>query len=137
MSNNSGNVVIASPGAIVGQTVNVKTARNIVKVQPPAGTLGADPDACRYVQYLITRYNKLASADKDRAKPFSHGAISRTIEANYGAKWQLLSLADFDRLTGYLQTRIGKTRIAKHNAARGGRSFSSFSEYLRGDQGDC
>jgi len=45
-------------------------------------------------------------------------------------------MADFDRLTGYLQMRIDKTRIAKRNAARDGRSFSSFSEYLRGDQGD-
>lgn len=40
VSNNSGNVVVASPGAIVGQSVNVRSARQIVKVQPPAGTLG-------------------------------------------------------------------------------------------------
>lgn len=134
--NNSGTVVVASPGAIVGQTVNVKASRKVVKVQPPAGTLGADPDASRYVQYLINRYNKLASADTDRAKAFSYGAISRTIEANYGAQWRLLPMADFDQLTDYLQTRISKTRIAKRNAARGGRSFSSFSDYVRGDQDD-
>jgi len=87
VSNNSGNVVVASPGAIVGQTVDVRTTRQIVRVQPPEGTLGADPDTCRYVEYLIRRYNKFASADKDRAKPFHYGAISKTIKANYGAKW--------------------------------------------------
>src|SRR5690606_12180487 len=57
INNNSGNVVVDSPGAIVGRTVNVKTSRRTVQIQPAAGTIGADQDASRYVQHLISRYN--------------------------------------------------------------------------------
>src|SRR5690606_13646342 len=54
------NVVIESPGAIVGQTVHVRTPQKKVIFQSPPGTIGVDGAACRYIEYLIDRYNKLA-----------------------------------------------------------------------------
>jgi hypothetical protein len=129
VSNNSGNVVIDSPGAILAETVNVKTTRKTVKIQPAAGTIGADQEASRYVQHLINRYNEFAGADKTRATKFSYGAISKNIEANFKAPWKMLAMKDFKALCTYLQQRIGRTRIAKSNHAKGINSFSSFEEY--------
>ncbi|MGV0819928.1 HNH endonuclease signature motif containing protein [Martelella sp. AMO21009] len=133
VNNNSGNVVVDSPGAIVGGTVNVKARGRTVRIEPPAGTIGADQDACRYIQYLISRYNKFAMQEPGRATRFSHGAISKNIEHKFGARWKLLSLEHFVPVSEYLHGRIGKTRLAKLNASKGWRSFSSFEEFRRGE----
>ena len=129
VTNNSGNVVIDSPGAIIAKTVNVKTTRNTVKIQPAAGTIGADLKASRYTQHLISRYNEFASADKTRDTKFSYEAISKNIEANFRGPWRMLAIEDFDALCVYLQQRISRTRIAKSNAAKGMKAFSSFEDY--------
>lgn len=129
VTNNSGNVVIDSPGAIIAKTVKVKTTRNTVKIQPAAGTIGADLKASRYTQHLISRYNEFASADKSRDTKFSYGAISKNIEANFRGPWRMLAIEDFDALCVYLQQRISRTRIARSNAAKGMKAFSSFEDY--------
>jgi hypothetical protein len=82
VNNDGGNVAIDSPGAIHAQTINMKTTRKTVKINAPPGTIGADQNASRYIQYLINRYNEFASADKTRASKFSFGAISKNIESN-------------------------------------------------------
>lgn len=129
VNHNIGNVAIDSPGAIQAQTVNVKTTRKAVAINAPQGTIGADQNASRYIQHLISRYNEFASADKTRATKFSYGAISRNIQSNFQAPWKLVSMDDFDALCSYLQQRISRTRIAKSNAAKGYCSFSSFEEF--------
>lgn len=131
VTNNSGNVVIDSPGAIIAATVNVKSTRKTVKIQPAAGTIGADLKASLYIQYMISRYNKFASADKSRDTKFSYGAITKNIEANFGGPWRMLAIDDFDTLCSYLQRRISRTRIAKANVAKGLRAFSSFEDYAQ------
>lgn len=80
---NSGNVAINSPGAVLAQTVHLKTTKRTVKVQAPPGTIGADQHASRYIQHLIGRYNEFASADKTRGTKFSYGVISKNIETNF------------------------------------------------------
>lgn len=128
---NSRNVIVNSPGAILADTVNVKTTRKTVKIQPAFGTIGADQEASRYIQYLIARYNEFASADKGRGTNFSYGAISKNIEKNFRSPWKMLSMTDFQAVCAYLQQRISKTRIAKLNLARGMKAFSSFYEFSR------
>ncbi len=128
--NNSGNVAINSPGAIQASTVNVRTTRRTVSVNAPPGTIGIDQQASRYVQYLIKRYNEFASANNQRTKKFNYGAISKNIESRFGASWKLLPIEKFDAVCEYLQQRISKTIIAKLNASKGYRSFSSYSEFL-------
>lgn len=128
--NNSGNVAINSPGAIQAKTVNVRTTRRAVSVNAPPGTIGADQQASRYVQYLIKRYNEYASANKQRAKKFNYGAVSKNIENRFGSSWKLLSIEKFDAVCEYLQQRISKTIIAKLNTSKGKRSFSTYSEFL-------
>lgn len=131
VTNNSGTVVIGSPGAIIAATVNVKSTRKTVKIQSAAGTIGADLKASRYIQHLISRYNEFASADKSRDRKFSYGAISKNIESNFRGPWRMLAIDDFDALCAYLQQRISRTRIAKANAAKGMKAFSSFEDYLQ------
>lgn len=129
VSHNTGNVAIESPGAILAQTVNVKTTRKTVVVNAPPGTVGADQRASRYIQHLISRYNEFASADKTRGTKFNYGVISKNIETNFRAPWKLVAMENFDALCDYLQKRIARTRIAKSNKAKGHRSFSSFEEF--------
>ena len=107
----------------------MKTTRKTVKVQPAAGTIGADQATSRYIQHLISRYNEFASADKTRGARFSYGAISKNIETNFRAPWRMLAIEDFVALCAYLQQRINRTLIAKSNASKGMKSFSSFEEY--------
>jgi len=130
ITNNTGNIAVNSPGAIQAHTINVKTARRSVTVNPPLGTIGADQQQSRYVQYLIKRYNEFASADKTRASKFHYGALSVNIESRFGAPWKLLPIENFESLCEYLQQRISKTIVAKQNSAKGNRSFSSYPEFL-------
>lgn len=131
INNAGGNVVVDSPGAIVGKTINVRTSRSSVHIQPPAGTIGADQDANRYVQHLINRYNEFASKEPTRASKFSYGALSKNIEHKFGAQWKLLPMAVFADLSLYLQSRIDKTRMAKLNRSKGHSSYSSFTKYAQ------
>lgn len=128
--NNSGNVAINSPGAIQAHTINVKTTKEKLSVNPPPGTIGADQDATRYTLHLITRYNEFASADKTRKTKFSYGAISKNIESNFGAQWRLLPIEKKYLVFEYLQTRILKTRQARINTSKGYPSFSSYEAFL-------
>ncbi|WP_323011063.1 HNH endonuclease signature motif containing protein [Paracoccus sp. (in: a-proteobacteria)] len=129
VSQNTGNVVINSPGAIQAREVHIRTSRRSVSINALPGTIGFDQGASRYVQYLIERYNKFASADRTRASRFNYGAISKNVESNFGAQWRLLSMETFDAVCEYLQKRIERTIIAKTNAAKGMRAYSSYSEF--------
>ncbi len=130
ISDNAGNIAINSPGAIQAHTVNVRTSRRRVAVNPPPGTIDADQQQSRYVQYLIKRYNEYASADKTRATRFNYGVISTNVESRYKAPWKLLSSARFDELCEYLQQRIRKTILGKVNASKGHGVFSTYEEFL-------
>jgi hypothetical protein len=130
IANNSGSVAINSPGSIQAHEVHLRASRRVISVNAPPGTIGADQKSSRYVQYLVNRYNEFSRTDRGRATKFSFGAISKNIEHNFGAQWKLLPLERFDELCSYLQGRIGRTRIAKLNGARGMRAYSSFHEFL-------
>lgn len=130
ITNNSGNVAVNSPGAIQGQNVTIKTSQKKVSIASPQGTIGADQDQTRYVSYLIKRYNEFADRDNTRKTVFNYGAISKNIESNFGGPWRLLSIELFDKVCLYLQGRIAKTRLAKINASKGYRAFSTYEEFL-------
>ncbi|MGH6918077.1 MAG: HNH endonuclease signature motif containing protein, partial [Geminicoccaceae bacterium] len=127
--NNSGHVAIDSPGTIQAHTVNVKATRQRVTFAAPPGTIGADQQASRYVQYLIRRYNEFAASDTPRTG-FSYGAISRSIVSVFGAEWRLLPVEKADALFNYLHSRINRTRLARINKGKGRRSFSTHQEFI-------
>ncbi|WP_144223713.1 HNH endonuclease [Mesorhizobium amorphae] len=127
---NSGGIAISSPGAVVAGTVNLKTANRAVRIQAPAGTIGADQDFSRYVSYLIARYNEFAAADRSRRTTFSYAVVGKRIADVFGAKWQLLSRADFSQVCEYLQAKIDRTLIGRRNKASGQKSYSTFEQFL-------
>ena len=129
-NNNSGNVVVASPGAVVGGVINIRTGGRRPTFHPAEGTIGASGDESRYVQYLIKRYNEFASKEPSRSTKFNYGAIGKNIESKFRAPWQAVSLEWFPDLCIFLQGRISRTRIAKFNAAKGDRSYSTFEEFV-------
>ncbi|MDB5971117.1 MAG: hypothetical protein JWQ90_3567 [Hydrocarboniphaga sp.] len=134
VKNNSGNVAINSPGAIQGHTVNVKTSKKKVVLNSPPGSIGADLQASRYVQYLINRYNKFGADDPTRKTSFSYGAISKNIETTFGSQWKLLPIERAGAVFDYLQNRIARTRQARINQGKAHRSFRSYEEFLAGDE---
>ena len=129
-NNNTGNVVVASPGAVVGGIINIRTSGKRPTFRPADGMIGASGDESRYVQYLIKRYNDFASKVPSRSTNFNHGVIRKNIEPRFRAPWQAVSIERFVDLCLFLQGRINRTRIGKSNASKGYRSFSTFEEFV-------
>lgn len=128
--NNKGNVMFNSPGAIQGQTVNVRNSKKKLSINPPPGSIGSDVNLCGYVSHLINRYNKFASSQPTRKTKFGYGAISKNISDNLGTEWKLLPIEKAPNVIEYLQQRISRTRQAQINKGKGWKAFSTFEEYL-------
>mgnify|MGYP001305375728 CR=1 FL=1 len=130
ITNNSGNIAINSPGTVQAQTITIKTNQKKVSITPPQGTIGADIDMGRYVEYLIKRYNEFAAKDSSRPTRFAYGAIYKNVETQFGGHWKLVPTSMFAAVCLYLQKRISKTRLAKQNASNGYPAFSTYEEFL-------
>lgn len=128
---NKGNVMINSPGAIQGHTVNVTTSKKRISVSPPPGSIGFDVNLRGYIQHLIKRYNEFASSEPSRKTKFSYGAISKNITDIFGTEWKLLPIDKASEVISYLQQRISRTRQSRINKSKGWKSFSTFEEYLK------
>jgi len=131
ISDNSGNVMIDSPGAIQGRTINIKTQRKRISINPPPGTIGDDINRRRYVEYLIKRYNEFAGADPTRKGEFRYGVISKNLEDRFGAPWRILPVDRCEEVIAYLQQRISRTRQALINKGKGWKAYSTFDEFLK------
>jgi hypothetical protein len=131
VNNNTGNVVVASPGAVVGGVINIRTSGGRPTFRAVEGMIGASGDENRYVQYLIKRYNDFASKEPSRSTKFNYGVIRKNIESKFRVPWQSVSLEWFPELCLFLQGRINRTRIGKSNASKGHRSFSTFEEFVQ------
>lgn len=131
VNNNSGNIMVDSPGSIQATTVNIKSSKQNINVLPPSGSIGANSELRAYIEYLIERYNKFASSDPTRKTKFKYGALGKNIKDKFGKKWQLLGEHESKELIDYLQSRITKTRLAKINKGKGHKSFSTFEEFKK------
>jgi len=129
IANNSGKVIVNSPGAIQADTVHIKTAKKSVKIMPPDGTISSDLRMRGYVKHLIDRYHEFAGDDPTRKGQFFYGTLYKNIKKNFGVKWDFVPIRRFEELVDYLQKRINKTRQACINKGRGHKSFSSFEEF--------
>jgi hypothetical protein len=124
------NLMIGSPGAIQGRTINLKTVRNRISITAPPGAIGANTDLSGYIQHLIKRYNEFAGSDPTRRSRFTYAAISSNIEESFGTSWRLLPINKASDVIGYLQRRISRTRQAKVNKGKGWKAFSTYEEYI-------
>lgn len=129
INNNSGNITINSPNSIQGHFVTVKSVKGRTKIEAPPGSLGADRVLNRYIAHLISRYNEFASKDPSRKAKFGFGAITKNIESNFGARWQLLDTGHAQKVIEYLQARINRTRLARINKGKGIQAYSTLEEY--------
>jgi hypothetical protein len=126
---NHGNVAINSPGAMQGRDFHIRTRQKKIAIVPSANAIGASQSHSAYVSHLISTYNKFAGADYSRATKFSYGAISQRLVKNFGTRWQLVALENFEQLCGYLQNCILETRVGSANTAKENPSFSSYENY--------
>ena len=131
IKNNLGNISINSPGSIQGKNVTVNTERKKIKIEAPPGSLGADPVLRKYIAHLISRYNEYASKEPNRKTKFNYGAVSKNVEAKFGARWQLLGGEYAQEIISYLQGRINKTRLARINKGKGYPAYSTLQEYIQ------
>jgi len=120
----AGDLNVTNPGS-----VHVKKAVRNVTVAPVPGTIGADQELLRYVEYLIKRYNEYASKDPFSSRNFSHAAIRSTISSKFGGTVKNISARKAEDLIAYLQERIRKTSIAKANISKGWRAYSTYDEF--------
>jgi hypothetical protein len=131
INHNSGNIAIGSPGAVQAQTINMRTIKKSISVEPPTGTIGADGLRAGYIQYLINRYNKFASQQPGRCRKFSYGAIGDNLRTKFGTNWKLLSIERFHDVVAELHRRIDRTKVARINKGKDQKSYSTFPEFIR------
>jgi hypothetical protein len=129
ITNNSGKVIVNSPGAVQADTIHFNTVKKNLKVMPPGGTISSDLRMIGYVKHLVKRYHEFAGGDTTRKGTFSYAALYKNIEDKFGVKADFVPTTRFDELVEYLQKRIDKTRQACFNKGKGHKSYSSFQEY--------
>lgn len=121
-------VVVAQSGA----QVTIKASRVKVEQAPLEGSVGANPDAKRYILYLIDRYHQFARADRTRTGAYNYARIHQSIKTKFRAKWDHLPITMFPDLYRFLQQRIDGTILGKVRKARGQASYSDLDEYIAG-----
>jgi hypothetical protein len=93
----------------------------------PPGSIGSSLSHLKYVKHLIDRYHEFAKQQPGRK--FAFPAIYSAIKKDYGAKWDLIALHQFEDLSIYLQRKVDRTRQGSINRGKGIRNYSTFDEY--------
>lgn len=122
-----GNLILNSPGAVQVHTLVVKSSRKSVKTPAPSGSIATNLSARNYVIHLIKRYNEFASQQPGR--DYGYGRIYKTIEREFGAKWDYISLDLFGSLSLFLQKRIDGTYRGRINRGNAIPNYSTYEEY--------
>ncbi len=124
-----GHVMLNSPGGVQATgNVVIKPQRTTIRLNPPYGTLASDRIRRNYIKHLIDRYHEFASQQPGRK--FSYPAIYAEIKKQFGAKWEYISLALFDELSFFLQSRIDRTMLGRMNRGKRQRNYSTYTEFL-------
>ena len=116
---------------IVANSVTFK-AGSKAKVNPPQGTVGADPIRKNYMAYLLDTYHDCRMADKSFGcfTPYNPGEIRKNIIRQFArAGLYHVPLHRFEEVCEYITGRIDRTILAKTRHARGQRMYCSFSEF--------
>mgnify|MGYP001160562095 CR=1 FL=1 len=121
-------IILAQSGA----QVTVKTGRVKIEQAPLEGSVGANPDANRYIRYLIDKYHKFASADRTRVEPYRYARIHQSIKTKFRAKWDHLPIAMLPDLYRFLQGRIDATILGKVRKSKGQANYRDWSTYIAG-----
>lgn len=125
---------------ITGSTFKGDIAQNITRITTPKaprtahppGSLGADLSKKGYVDYLLGQYFEFRKADGSygSARPFSYAEIHKTIQREFGHKTFFMPVEFFERLVEFLQFRINRTILGKHNSSRNIPNYHSYEDHL-------
>ncbi|WP_424930694.1 HNH endonuclease [Amaricoccus tamworthensis] len=114
---------------VVANNISVLAPRASVRVAPMSGTISADFLRRNYAKYLIDRYHEFKQAEVGKGN-VRYAILYKSIERQFGAKWDNLSIEKFDALVGYLQQKIDGTRLGKTRKARGQGRYSTFQDHM-------
>lgn len=120
-------VNIGKADTIHAKTVNVGKSGKSPNIQPPPGAIASSLAHRTYAKHLVDRYHEFASDQPGRT--FSYPAIYANIKKMFGAKWDLIPIESFLKLTNYLQGRIDNTRLGRINRSKGHPNYSTFEEF--------
>jgi hypothetical protein len=130
--NTGGNVAYKSPGAIQAQTLNLKTTKKTLRINPPGDAIGAFAERASYIEYLIGKYQDYQELDVEKEGRGKYVLIYNAIRGRYGSKWQTIPVGRFDDLMSFLQRRIDNTRIGRIRKGRSQKRYHSFEEHGQG-----
>lgn len=115
----------------VAELIKVLTIQHAHRLPPSSErTIGDDPNASRYIAYLLRRYNEFAKKEYNAPGNFNFKAISQNLESRYRSHWKLLPSGRFQHICLYLQRRIDRTKIAQSNSSKGRASYRSYPRFL-------
>lgn len=115
---------------VIANKVEIKTTKNVVKINPPLDTIALSANHRNYIKYLIDRYHEFKKAEVG-SKEMKYGIFYHSIKKEFGSKWDLLPLNKFDPLVEYIQRRINNTILGRNKKKNNIRIFSTFEEFLK------
>lgn len=115
---------------VIANKVEIKTTKNVVKINPPLDTIASSANHRNYIKYLIDRYHEFKKAEVG-SKEMKYGIFYHSIKKEFGSKWDLLPLNKFDPLVEYIQRRINNTILGRNKKKNNIRIFSTFEEFLK------
>lgn len=130
LPNNVINFDSAINNGIVANAVEIKTQKKSIKIYPPKGTIASSANHRNYIKRLIDRYHKFKKADICKCK-LNYAILYKTIEKEFGAKWDMLPLSQFEQLATFLHRRIDNTILGKTQKAKNIKRYSSFEEFMQ------
>ena len=125
------NVVSFTGGTNSGHIANkieIKTQNKTVKVSPPVGAIASSLMHRNYTKYLIDRYHEFKKSETGSGN-MRYSVLYRSMQREFGAKWDMIPLGRFGELSAYLQSRIDNTILGKNQKAKGRKNSSTFEEY--------
>ena len=128
--NTNGKIVNFTGGVnsgVIANEVTIKSKKQTVQMNPPPGSIASSLAHRNYIKYLIDRYHKFKKAYSREG--MNYARFYGTIQQKFGAKWDMIALEQFDKLSIYIQTRIDGTRLGKTKKARNDKRYSTFQEH--------
>ncbi|MDP2173689.1 MAG: HNH endonuclease signature motif containing protein [Candidatus Cloacimonadaceae bacterium] len=126
------NIVLTPGSGIQNNTIIFKNSKKgSTGSVPIAGTISTNNEMRGYVQYLIDRFNEMASKGERKGRVFSYAIIYTNIKKEFGSKWDYLSESRFPDLVAYLQKKISGTEMGRKLRQKSGDMYHSFEEHLK------
>jgi len=129
-SNNILNFNSGVNNGVIANKVEIKTQKKSIKINAPEGTLASSANHRNYIKKLIERYHEFKKSDVGKEK-MKYTIIYDAIKKEFGAKWDMIPISQFERLVAFMHRRIDNTVLGKIKKAGNIKRYSTFEEYLQ------